>query len=68
MILKDELTCFLNNVVKEYETELFTVETEGFRPITKRENTPLVVDHLISILEKYHIKEQDDGKESITNS
>lgn len=53
MALKDELIGFFNDNVKEYETNLFVPEPDGYRPVTKEENTLVVVDQLISILDEY---------------
>lgn len=68
MTLKNKLIDFFNNNVKEYDTELYVLENSKIntaRKITKEENTLLVVDHLLSILEDYKGEDTDNGKESI---
>jgi hypothetical protein len=51
--LKADLITFLNGHVKEYETNVFVSGPEGFRPISKEEHTPFVVDSLLLRLEDH---------------
>ena len=53
MPIKDYLIIFLNAHVKEYETNLLVSEAEGFKPISKKENTVIIVDDLLEIVEDY---------------